>query len=362
VTYNRRALPNQARRSGGNPEERIELERGLSAGSDRSAQRSCLATPHRTMKLVVQQPGAREIKVKLLLAGGQSAALVVPPDHPLLAQLLATVAATGDTARQPALFQIPMEGGRTSLAFAAHQLVGVVTDPAVVIQTEAPAEEKKTAHQVASIPPVAATEASAAPMQGGLVRHPVVHMDNFLSGSELAWLLELTFAAESRFQPAPLSDNKENYRTSLAMPAPDELRRLMVGKIKAAMPEVMPQLRLGQFPLGEIDCQLTASVDGSYFKRHTDAAMNETYKRQFTYVYYFNRAPKGFTGGELRIYDDVIRNGKLAATESFQSVEPRHNSIVFFQAAVMHEVMPISIPSKQFRDARFTVNGWIERA
>jgi SM-20-related protein len=314
------------------------------------------------MKLVVQQPGAREIKVKLLLAGGQSAALVVPPDHPLLTQLLATIAAKGDQPRQPAVFQIPMDGGRASLAFAAHQLVGVVTDPAVVMQSEAPAEERKIAHPFAAMAPVPTAGASAAQIQGGLIRHPVVQMDGFLSGSELAWLLELTFAAESRFQAAPVTDNKENYRTSLAMPAPDELRRLILSKIRAAMPEVMPQLRLGQFPLGEIDCQLTASVDGSYFKRHTDAGMNETYKRQFTYVYYFNREPKGFTGGELRIYDDVIRNGKLAATESFQIVEPRHNSIVFFQAAVMHEVMPISMPSKQFRDARFTVNGWIERA
>ena len=88
------------------------------------------------MKLALQQPGAREIKVKLLLAGGQSATLVVPPEHPLLAQLLATIAAKGDV-QQSGVFQIPMEGGRTSLAFAAHQLVGVITDPAVLMQSDA---------------------------------------------------------------------------------------------------------------------------------------------------------------------------------------------------------------------------------
>ena len=102
------------------------------------------------MKIAVQQPGAREIKVKLLLAGGQSAALVVAPDHPLLTQLLAAVAAPGDAPRQPAVFQIPMDGGRSSLAFAAHQLVGVITDPAVVIQSEAPLEKKGTPALVAA--------------------------------------------------------------------------------------------------------------------------------------------------------------------------------------------------------------------
>jgi SM-20-related protein len=225
----------------------------------------------------------------------------------------------------------------------------------MMIQNQEPPEQRVT-------PALAAAATAAAPSQGAPIRHPRVQLDGFLSGAEVAWLLALALAAESRFLPSQISDGKKDYRHSLALAAPEELRRLMLGKIRAAMPEVMPQLRLGQFPLGTIDCQLTASVDGSYFKAHTDAAANETRKRQFTYVYYFNREPKGFAGGELRIYDDIIRNGKFAATESFQIVEPRHNSIVFFHAAVMHEVMPISIPSKQFRDARFTVNGWIERA
>jgi SM-20-related protein len=314
------------------------------------------------MKLTVQQPGAREIKVKLLLAGGQSATLVVAPEHPLLGQLLAIVAADGGAAGgHPSVFQIPMEGGRASLAFAAHQLVGVITDPAVVMHGDAPVPEEVTV-PVASAAVAAAAAASAAQGHGNLVRHPIVQLDGFLSGSQVAWLMELAFAAESHFVPAGVSDNKEDYRQSLMLGAPDALKQLFVAKITAAMPEVMPQLRLGQFALGAIDCQVTASVDGSYFKAHTDAGANETYKRQFTYVYYFNREPKGFTGGELRIYDDMIRNGKLAATDSFQVIEPRHNSMVFFQAAVMHEVMPVSIPSKQFRDARFTVNGWIERA
>jgi SM-20-related protein len=315
------------------------------------------------MKLTFQQPGAREIKVKLLLAGGQSAMLVVAPEHPLLAQLLAAVAATdgAEDRGRPPVFQIPMEGGRASLAFSAQQLVGVITDPAVVMHSDAPAREEVTT-PVASAAVAAAAAASAAQGHGDLVRHPVVQLDGFLSGAEVAWLMELALGAENRFFRARVTDERDDYRHSLVLAAPDALRQLFVAKITAAMPEVMPQLRLGQFALGKIDCQVTASVDGSYFKAHTDAGANETYKRQFTYVYYFNREPKGFTGGELRIYDDTIRNGKLAATLSFQVIEPRHNSIVFFQAAVMHEVMPVYVPSKQFRDARFTVNGWIERA
>lgn len=312
------------------------------------------------MKLAVQQPGAREIKVKLLLAGGQSATLVVSPENPLLGQLLAAVAGNGSSAQDhPALFQIPMDGGKASLAFAAHQLVGVITHPAVLIQSDNAAKAGSAPGVSAAV--AAAAAASAAQGHGDLVRHPIVQLDGFLSGAEVAWLMELAFAAEDRFVASQVSDAKEDYRRSLVLGAPDALKQLFVAKITAAMPQVMPQLRLGRFSLGTIDCQVTASIDGSYFRAHTDAGANDTYKRQLTYVYYFNREPKGFAGGELRIYDDTIRNGKLAATDSFQTVEPRHNSIVFFQAAVMHEVMPVSVASKQFRDARFTVNGWIER-
>src|SRR2546430_17241910 len=86
------------------------------------------------------------------------------------------------------------------------------------------------------------------------------------------------------------------------------------------------QLRGGRFALGAIDCQVTASVDGSYFKAHTDAGANETYKRQFTYVYYFNREPKGFTGGELGSHEHTVPNREPPAPATFPSIEARHHS------------------------------------
>ena len=314
------------------------------------------------MKLTVQQPNAREVKVKLLLAGGQSVGLVVPPEHPVLAQLLAAVAgeAAPGAGTAPSVFQIPMEGGRASLAFAAQQLVGVITDPAVLIRPDG-SSESDIAAALPSAAVAAAAAASAAQGHGEVVRHPVVQMESFLTGSEVAWLLDLVLASEASFIPAGVSDHKEDYRQALVWNAPEPLKQLFVRRIAALMPEVMPQLRVGRFAVGAIDCQVTASGDGAYFKVHTDAGSNETYKRQYTYVYYFHREPKAFGGGELRIYDDVIRDGKLVATDSYQLIEPRHNTMVFFQAAVMHEVMPVRVPSREFRDARFTVNGWIER-
>jgi Rps23 Pro-64 3,4-dihydroxylase Tpa1-like proline 4-hydroxylase len=178
----------------------------------------------------------------------------------------------------------------------------------------------------------------------------------------VASLTAQVFAAEPDFVPSTVSDGKDSYRRSLVLNPPAQLTQRVVDKIRALMPEVMARLKMAPFHVTQIECQITANNDGSFFRVHTDAGVNNTIKRQFTFVYYFNRQPKGFSGGELRVYDDVIRNGKLARTDSFQVVEPRHNSIVFFQAAIMHEVMPVAVPSREFRDSRFTVNGWVHRA
>ena len=297
------------------------------------------------MKLVPQQPGAREIKVKLMLSGGHAAMLVLPPEHPLLAQLLLTVAApaNGRDETSPAtLFQIPIEGGRASLTFASHQLVGVVTDPAVLVQPETDA---------------------AAPAATRIIRHPFVQLDGFLSDDELRRLRDTVIAAQSRFQSSWTSDDSvKDYRQSMVLQAPAEVERVVVGRIRAVMPQVIPQLKMPPFTVGRVECQVTASTDGSYFRPHTDAgkgAIDAT--RKLTYVYYFNREPKGFTGGELRVYDDELHNGKFSSTDTFQLVEPRNNSIVFFNAAIMHEVTSVHVASKDFADSRFTVNGWIHR-
>jgi len=76
------------------------------------------------MKLTVQQPDAREIKVKLLLAGGQSAMLVVAPGHPLLAQLLAAVAATdgAEDRGRPPCFRFRWRAGERRWRFPPSSL------------------------------------------------------------------------------------------------------------------------------------------------------------------------------------------------------------------------------------------------
>ena len=194
-----------------------------------------------------------------------------------------------------------------------------------------------------------------------VIRHAIAVIADFLPDDEWQSLLSQVLASEARFRPSGTHDARADYRQSLVLNPPVDLVRPVVDRVRSLMPQVLPVLRVSPIVVGAVEAQITASVDGSFFGVHTDAG-RDVPKRHLTYVYYFNRAPKGFTGGELRVYDDVVRNGKLARAESFQMIDPVHNRIVLFWAKAMHEVMPVRVPSRAFADARFTVNGWINAA
>jgi len=194
-----------------------------------------------------------------------------------------------------------------------------------------------------------------------VIRHPIAVIGDFLPDDEWNSLLREVLASEARFRPSGTHDARADYRQSLVLDPPVDLVRPVVDRVRRLMPQVLPVLRVSPIVVGAVEAQITASIDGSFFGVHTDAG-RDVPKRHLTYVYYFNRAPKGFAGGELRVYDDVLRNGKLARAESFQTIDPVHNRIVLFWAKTMHEVMPVRVPSRAFADARFTVNGWINAA
>jgi Rps23 Pro-64 3,4-dihydroxylase Tpa1-like proline 4-hydroxylase len=192
-----------------------------------------------------------------------------------------------------------------------------------------------------------------------LIRHSVVRFEQFLPISAVAALYEQVLALEPAFIPSFTQDHDPDVRRSLVLNPPAALVAPVVERVKTVMPQVLGAIRLPTIEVADIEAQVTANTDGSYFNVHTDADYAKVKQRYLTYVYYFNGSPKGFDGGELRVYDDALRNNKLARADSYQSIEPTHNSIVFFWARAMHEVRPVRVPSRAWRDSRFTVNGWV---
>ncbi|MBW3586156.1 MAG: 2OG-Fe(II) oxygenase [Cyanobacteria bacterium 0813] len=306
---------------------------------------------------IQQQIKPQDVKVKILLTGGHQCTVTLKSDTPLLHSLVKTlVDRTQPTPGFSTLFQIPIDEGRSALSFPGEHLVGLVTEPPIYLQQLQP---QQPATPVVEIP----TEipAPVPPVNDDLISR-YAQIDNFLTSAEKNKLIKYVLAKESEFVTTSTSTNADDYRRSMVLHSFPEFSELMVNRIKAILPDVLRKLNIPSFPLGEIEAQLTMHNDNNFYKLHNDSGSPDTASRFFTYVYYYYREPKAFSGGELQIYDSKIENNFYVADETFRTVEPRNNSIVFFLSRYMHEVLRVSCPSKAFADSRFTINGWVRKA
>jgi Rps23 Pro-64 3,4-dihydroxylase Tpa1-like proline 4-hydroxylase len=311
------------------------------------------------MTTIQQQIKPQDVKVKILLAGGHQCTVTLKSDTPLLHSLVKTlVDRTQQTPGFSTLFQIPIDDGRSTLSFPGEHLVGLVTEPPIYLQQLQPQQPAISVVTPAEIP---AEIPTPAPVNDDLISR-YAQIDNFLTSAEKNKLIKYVLAKESEFVTTSTSTNAEDYRRSMVLHSFPEFSELMVNRIKAILPDVLRKLNIPSFGLGEIEAQLTMHNDNNFYKLHNDSGSPDTATRFFTYVYYFYREPKGFSGGELQIYDSKIENNFYVADATFRTVEPRNNSIVFFLSRYMHEVLRVSCPSKAFADSRFTINGWVRKA
>ena len=300
----------------------------------------------------------QDVKVKILLTGGHQCTVTLKSDTPLLHSLVKTL--VDRTQQNPGfstLFQIPIDEGRSALCFPGEHLVGLVTEPPIYLPQLQPQQPEIPVEIPLEIPLEIPTPA---PVNEELISR-YAQIDNFLTVAEKNKLIKYVLAKESAFVTTSTSTNADDYRRSMVLHSFPEFSELMINRIKAILPDVLRKLNIPSFSIGDIETQLTMHNDNNYYKLHNDSGSPDTSTRFFTYVYYFNREPKAFSGGELQIYDSKIENNFYVAADSFKTVEPRNNSIVFFLSRYMHEVLPVSCPSKAFADSRFTINGWVRR-
>ncbi|NJN86503.1 MAG: proline hydroxylase [Leptolyngbyaceae cyanobacterium SL_7_1] len=293
-------------------------------------------------------PSPQDVDVTVLLTGGHQYHLVLSPDAPLLVQLFEVMLdQTGQAAEQ--LLQLPLDRGRSMLCFRGDRLVGLVTDPPIVIQ---PQVMQPQGEQPPVIQPQAPVE---------VLPSEFVQLDQFLTAAEHQQLLEYVLDRESEFVSTTTSTGAANYRKSVVLHYFPEFTALITDRIQTVLPNVLSKLNLPPFEASQIEAQLTGHNDGNYYKIHNDNGSPETATRELTYVYYFHQEPKAYSGGELIIYDSQIENNYYVQAKSYHTVEPRNNSIVFFLSRYMHEVLPVRCPSRAFADSRFTINGWVRR-
>lgn len=197
--------------------------------------------------------------------------------------------------------------------------------------------------------------------KSGLPGSPYILLDDFLAPKDLAWVLAFALSQEPGYAAAKVTDTAQDYRRASVLHDLKPIADLFIPRVQAMASEAFALLDLQPISIKTIECQLTAHGDGDFFKRHNDNGSKETAGRYMSYVYYFNRLPQAFSGGMLRMYDTVVENGFYTAGKTFQDIKPRCNMLIMFPSHCPHEVTPVALPSGQFADRRFTVNGWVVR-
>jgi predicted 2-oxoglutarate/Fe(II)-dependent dioxygenase YbiX len=200
---------------------------------------------------------------------------------------------------------------------------------------------------------------------GGL-RLPHAQLRDFLPGKELGALLAQVLGNPEKFNPARIrsgDDSVVNADRRVALTSGDfgPLEEPIRQRFLDSVPAIMAATGASGPAPAIIEMELAAHGDGAFYSVHTDIPIGETRKRRrpepdrvLSSVFYFHAEPKGFSGGELRLFG-------LGPDADHVDLQPVNNSLVVFHSWVPHEVLPVRCPSGEFRDYRFAINCWFRR-
>ena len=286
---------------------------------------------------------ARRVQVDVLLAGGHRQRLDLDSDSPIIRGLLDAFAARlASGAGRVVLFQIPLEGGRSALTFTSDQLVALTTTPPVLARME----DVVVTYEMLAVE-----------------RARYVQFRDVLGASAKSRLLDEAIARAPELVPSRVIGDTPDYRRSRLINDPRDLAAGLVARVRELLPELCERLDVAPFPVDLIEAQLTVHNDGDYYRVHNDNGSDDTRTREISYVYYFHREPKRFTGGELVLFDSRPGNdGGPVPIGPPVVVEPSDDSLVIFPSSCLHEVRPVHLLSHAMEDGRFTINGWVRRA
>jgi len=192
-------------------------------------------------------------------------------------------------------------------------------------------------------------------------------LDNFLAEETAREALASMSSREADFQSATVAGPggeapavDEGVRRASTVTDLGDYDAAVRERLIALLPEITESLGYPAFDVAGVEIQGTASRDGDYFHMHADSDDADT--RELTFVLFLQQEPRRFSGGDLRVHKTELSGDKHVPTGVSQTVVPKHNQLVVFPSRYNHEVLPVAVPSGDFADSRFTINGWIHRA
>jgi Rps23 Pro-64 3,4-dihydroxylase Tpa1-like proline 4-hydroxylase len=186
-----------------------------------------------------------------------------------------------------------------------------------------------------------------------------IKISNFLTNDEIMELFNIIEENKENFQDTTTSTDAEDYRKSkiLFTKYYEELYFKWKSKLFNMLSDLCDELCHPHFVPEMFELQIIATNDGGFYKLHSDSGHDTCKDREITFVYYFNREPKKFSGGQLQIYKTDTSSLQVDEVNSIK-IDPEHNSIIFFDSKLLHQVLNTKVPSKNFMDSRFTLTGW----
>jgi Rps23 Pro-64 3,4-dihydroxylase Tpa1-like proline 4-hydroxylase len=199
-------------------------------------------------------------------------------------------------------------------------------------------------------------------------RSPIICIDNFLSETEADLILQECIDLKRVYMPSSVfhdftsSKIDPEYRTNEVVyldevfrSAPDRSAILRIMKHKIWTEECRGLWHQGYYIFDIInyatwqESVVSYYGDGAFYKKHQDTRWDHITYRLVSLVYYVNKAPAGFTGGELILWHET----------DHLRIEPLHNRAVIFPSFCYHEVEPVRMRNDVWESGRFSLNHWI---
>lgn len=135
----------------------------------------------------------------------------------------------------------------------------------------------------------------------------------------------------------------------------------LCSRLERACAEALHRLGLFEPDLEAREFEINAYRDGGHFAPHIDTLERLDAVRIVSCVYYFAGMPRGFSGGELRLFGFPTATASPGPRPPTVDIVPETDSLVVFPSWLRHEVLPVHVPSGTWADARFTINCWVYR-
>jgi SM-20-related protein len=200
----------------------------------------------------------------------------------------------------------------------------------------------------------------------GTARCPHVLYRNVLGPASVAALLDYVVLHQGRFRPAPVRNRgivqegvDRTRRDGLLLGDLGPLRAPIEAFVRRIARDALARLGLTEPVVEPREFEISSYGDGGHFAAHLDTTDLPDRVRILSCVYYFAGSPVRFHGGELRLHGFPGSSGE--GSPPIVDVVPETDTLIAFPSWLVHQILPVRVPSAAWADRRFAINCWIHR-